>query len=196
MDVESIPFIFMVLLWVLSRFVAKFAKKPQSELPEGETSPHRADRGEVVQKALRELAEQMGVEIEVAPAEAPVASEHAQTRSEHRRTRTETRGTPSEHLEVAAEHRQAVSELSRTASEAAMPAAEHNWTMSEHRHGDVEVSRPPISAPSVSSGRRSAFGRRLRRDLSGRGGSLARAIVLREILGPPVSLRSSGEDRA
>lgn len=59
--------------------------------------------------------------------------------------------------------------------------------LSEHRPGDVVVTRPP--APARRRVLKPGFGRRLVADLQGDRESLARAIVLREILGPPVGLR-------
>ena len=149
------------------------------------------------QQALRDLAKQMGIEVEVEPAEQPVASEHARTAGEHRRTELETRRTLSEHVVEPSEHRRTASEAARTASEAIFEAREHRVTPGEHRRGDLRAPGPAarrLAAPPRVAGRvRSDFARRLRADL-GAGDSLARAIVLREILGPPVGMRPPGQD--
>ena len=195
MDSDAVVGILMVLFWVFTSLVARFKRKSHSELPENQAPADGTARGELVEKALRELAEQMGVEVEVSPAEAPTASEHAPTASEHRRTRSETFGTPSEHRTGASEHRQTATEVRRTASESVLPAGEHDWTSSEHRRGDVQIERPPASVPRRRR-QRSRFAQRLTEDLTGGRTSLARAIALREILGPPVSMRSPEQDRA
>lgn len=196
MDSDAVIGLLMLLLWIFSSLVARFGRRRSAETVEME--PREEDRGpsraEQVQQALRDLAEQMGVEIQVAPAEEPVASEHRETASEHRRTRTETRGTVSEHREVVSEHRRVQSEVRQTSSEIDLPSSEHDWTSSEHVRGDLR--RVPLPAASLPTRRRrSVFARRLQRDLVGGGGNLARAIVLREILGPPVSLRSPSDER-
>ena len=196
MDSDVVIGLLMILVWIFSSLVARFGRKARQVPEEEGGAPRPASRGDLLQKALRELADQMGIEVETAPSEAPVASEHTGTVSEHRRTATETRGTWSEHVAAPAEHRHTASEIRRTASEAVVQAAEHDLTASEHRRGDVEVSRLPAKA-SDRRRPRSEFARRLQADLTGGSkDALARAIVLREILGPPVSLRSPEQDRA
>jgi len=135
--------------------------------------------------------------------EQPVLSEHRRTAGEHRRTPGEHRRTPGEHRRTPGEHRQSPGEARVPAGEHLaddpyhMPTpSEHRRTASEHRRGDVRVTpRPPAPAYRGPSARRSRFARRLVADLRGDRRSLARAMVLKEILGPPLSLRTPGEER-
>ncbi len=215
MDGDVIIGILMVVFWLVSSLAARFGKK-KARSGEGESEdampsvppvppvpghrpqsrPQRpaAPAAGSFQKALQNLAEQMGMEVEVAPAEAPVASEHSRTASEHRRTALETHATLSERTATASEHRRTASEARRTASETAFTLPEHQLTASEHRRGDLRRPRP-TAAGMPQRRRRSEFSQRLAADLRGGQGSLARAIVLREILGPPVGLRSGEEEQ-
>lgn len=198
MDSDIIVGFLMILFWIFSSFVAR--KKAKSEYYEDEmpVEPGEVEPGVTLQEALQDLAKQMGVEVATGPPEAPVASEHRPTASEHRQTAMETSSTFSEHIEVAAEHRQRATEIRRTASEIALDAADHQWSPGEHVRGDVTRARSAAAGitPAVPTAHRvgqSAFAKRLKTDLGNRG-SLARAIVLKEILGPPVSLRSPSQD--
>ncbi len=203
MDGDIIIGILMVVFWLISSLAARIGKKAKSGQTEEQQVvppvPPPASRQPVrpsanpFQKALADLAEQMGVEVEVGPREAPVASEHTLTASEHRRTALETHATLSERTASASEHRRTASEVRRTAAEAVFPLPEPQLTASEHVRGDLRRARPAASGAPVKRRQKSEFSRRLAADLSGGRGSLARAIVLREILGPPVGLRSGDE---
>ncbi|MCP3962024.1 MAG: hypothetical protein GY719_29630 [bacterium] len=186
MDSELVIGVLMVIFWLLSSLVAKFGKsvrkKQQTAESAGSAPPAEpAPAGGALQKMLQDLAEQMGLETEASPAEPPVASEHVPTGSEHRRSAIEIASTVSEHRVRASDHR-------RTASEQSFGLSEHQLTASEHQWGDLVTHRLPKSMPGRRS--RSKFVRRIHADLAGGRGTLARAIVLREILGPPVGLRS------
>lgn len=203
MDGDVVIGILMVLLWLISSVAARFGKKTRQHEVEAEVPsadgrhadprPHRPLPA-TLQKALGELAEQMGVEIEVAPAEAPVASEHTMTGGEHRQSALETFSTSSEHSGTISEHVQTASEVRRTMSETHFSATEHQSTESEHVRGDLRQARPAASGvPAAHHRTRSRLARRVVADLSNRG-SLARAMILREILGPPVSMRAPDPD--
>jgi hypothetical protein len=135
--------------------------------------------------------------------EQPVVAEHRRTASEHRPTPGEHRRTAGEHRRTLEEHRQAPGEARVPVGEHLaddpyhMPTpSEHRGTPGEHRRGDVRITpRPPAAAYRGPSARRSRFARRLVADLRGDRRSLARAMVLKEILGPPLSLRTPGEER-
>ena len=221
MDGDLIIGLLMVIFWLVSSLVARFGRmvrqrqsgrpprqpagqqpQQQARQPASQQAARRAGESTdasqepALQKMLRDLAEQMGLETEVEPAEPPRASEHRPTSSEHRRTQLETRATASEHQLRASEHQRTPSEYQRTASETRRTASEevfalpeHQVTASEHQWGDVVGHGMPQSMPRRHR-QRSKFLRRLHADLAGGRDSLARAVVLREILGPPVGLRS------
>ena len=192
MEGDAVVFVLMILFWILSSVVSRFGRKvsPGDSL-EDEASP-ASQRGATFKQALEDLAEQIRAEVEVGPAEPPVASEHRTTESEHRRTAPETRPTLSEHVGSLSEHRQTPAETRRTVSETVFDPSEHQWSMGEHVRGDVAVVRSAAADAPRRPVARSEFARRLQADLSG--SSLARAMVLKEILGPPVSLRSPEKD--
>lgn len=218
MDSDLVIGIFMIIVWFVSSLIARFGRKraPEAEIPELEAPPATRQpavpqrrprqppspppvppKAVTVQQALRDLAKQMGIEVEVQPAEQPVASEHARTVGEHRRTEIETHQTLSEQTTTLEEHRRTASEAMRTASEGIFEAPEHRFTPSEHRRGDAMPTARRLSAPGRAHRRgRSKLANQIQADLAAGGGSLARAIVLREILGPPVGLRPPGQDRA
>ncbi|MEO1370342.1 MAG: hypothetical protein AAFX50_24440, partial [Acidobacteriota bacterium] len=101
-----------------------------------------------------------------------------------------------EHRRSAGEHRQTASEIQTTASEHMRTAGEHRPTLSEHMPGDVSdpIERLPSNAYATKSRRsNSRLGRALRRDLHGDRQSLAKAWLLREVLGPAPGLKSPAE---
>ena len=202
MDGDALIGILMVVFWLLSSLAARVgrAMKRSGESQErppvenGETGERHETPANVFRKALEELAEQMNVEVEVAPAEPPVASEHEHTPGWHDRTASEIRPTASEHEHTPGWHSRTASEVRRTASEIELAASEHLMTGLEHQRGDAQGT--PIPAlPTVRKRRLSPLAKRLRADLTGGPGTLARAVLLREILGPPVGLRSSERGR-
>ncbi len=171
----------LFVLWLVSTVASKLSRrKPEEPEQEGTGS-------------LKELMRQMGVDLDMDPAagEAPVAAEHRPTASEHRRTLSETRPVAAEHTAVTSEHRQAASERLQTASEQIFEASEHQLSRGEHRRGDLRLPPPPRGSRAPRRRRRQGppLAATVGRDLRD---GLARAIVLREILGPPVSLRSEG----
>ncbi len=207
MDGDVIIGILVVVFWLISSLAARIGKAVKTRQPENQDAvppvpplpgaarqPVAAPAANTFQKALADLADQMGVEIEVGRPEPPVAAEHTLTGSEHRRTALETHATLSERTATASEHRRTASEARRTASEAVFELPEHQLTASEHTRGDLRRARPSAEAP-VRRRQKSRFARRLAADLTGGRGSLGRAIVLREILGPPVGLRSGEPER-
>ena len=134
----------------------------------------------------------IGVDVNPYAPEPPVPGEHARTPSEHAHTPGWHQPTASEHAHTPGWHQRTASETRPTASEQAVVPSEHRRTLSEHRPGDVRplgVAAAPGPRPAVKPG----FGRRVVEELSGDRETLARAIVLREILGPPVGLRSEGD---
>ncbi len=150
--------------------------------------------------ALAELLKSFGVEVETPSAhERPVASEHVFTPGEHSQAPSQTRGTASEHEHTPGWHQQAASELSETASEHTWRDSEHRGTASEHQAGDVfvpDLPDPPMPAfPATKRSVSPGLGRRVIAELHGDRESLARAFLLREVLGPPVGMRSS-QDRS
>ncbi len=183
--------IMMVIFWIILNLVSKAKRSAQQSRGATPKAPPGAGS---LQKALSDLMEQMGVEGATGPPEAPVASEHTLTGSEHRRTVLEVGTTLSEQMATASEHRRTLSESRRTASEAIFTTSEHQLTEAEHRRGDLRRARAAASVPHRQP-EKSRLVRRLHADLAGGKESLARAIVLREILGPPVGLRSAGQER-
>ncbi|MEM1180720.1 MAG: hypothetical protein AAGM22_20400 [Acidobacteriota bacterium] len=136
-----------------------------------------------------ELFRQLGIEI---VEEEPVASEHRPTASERRRTESEHRRTESEHRRSAGEHGPTSSEVTYTAAEHMRTVGEHLPTLSEHLPGDVtgEIDRLPPGAYSRVRPRRHTLGRSVRRDLRGDRRNLAKAWLMREILGPAPGLKA------
>lgn len=150
-----------------------------------DTAPPPPRPPETLDEAVRSLMRQMGLE-----REEPVASEHRPTASEQRPTASEHRPTAAERSVTASEHRATPSEARRTASEHRRVAAEHRRTASEHRKGDASLPPIPRSAPAGLGGARGGtIARAVRRDLASGRRTVAEALALREILGPPVALR-------
>ncbi len=195
MDGDVVFGILMVLFWIVSSLAARFGKAKRPAQPGSGASEAKPAGAGSIQEALRDLVEQMGAEMTTGPPEAPVAGEHTLTGSEHQRTVLEAGSTLTEQMTTASEHRRTPSEVRRTASEAIFAASEHQLTASEHLRGDVRRARAAAGPPPAKVAGRSRLVRRLHADLTGGKDSLARAIVLREILGPPVGLRPAGQDR-
>ncbi|MEL7058785.1 MAG: hypothetical protein AAGN46_02040 [Acidobacteriota bacterium] len=137
----------------------------------------------------------------------PQPASERPTPSEHERAPGWLTPTPSEHqqapgwlMPTPSEHQQLERELAVRASEHRVTPSEHRRTESEHRKGDVEGD--PQSVPAFVGSVQSAYQRRRRIgkrgrhpllvDLHGRS-SLARAVLLREVLGPPLGLREHGD---
>ncbi|MCP4655397.1 MAG: hypothetical protein GY856_08260 [bacterium] len=174
---------FVVVLPLLSKLAGKKGRSP--DLSPGVPPSQQSKRGGLMatlDEALRQAATQ---------AERPVPSEHTRSRGEHQRTAAEHRRTASEHRRTASETRRTASEHRRTASEQQPTMAEHRPTASEHTKGDVDVGRAPIGSRRRKT--RPGFVGSVFAELRGPA-SLSRAIVLREILGPPVSLRNPPQD--
>jgi len=167
--------VFWIAIALLSK-IASAAKKRQQE--RGGPPPVQAGALETM---LRQIAKEAGLY-----QEPPVVSEHAATASEHRGTFGEHAPTASESRRTVLEHHQAEIERRRTESEARGTFGEHEGTVSEHLRGDAVVL-PPIPS-GLRPRRRSSLGAALAKDLHGGSRALARAVMLREILGPPVSL--------
>lgn len=216
MNGDLVIFLLMVVFWIISQFMSWLGKRArtaqqqieQMEL-EGRPVERRVEaRPDSLQEALRDLADRMGVEVELEPE--PVGqdpagrsqqswtdSEHRRSAGEHQRTLSEARGTPSEAALAASEHRRTASEVERSRSETSVTAPEHQWVAGEHVRGDQDVPDIPRLDLPTTGRQESAFVRRLRADLTGRDKSaLARAMVLKEVLGPPVSLRSPADERS
>lgn len=180
---ELIPILVLVAYVVLS-LLGRLANKGKKGTDES-ASPTTVDR------MLREMMGQAGVE-----PEPPVPAEHRPTRSEHRPTASEHRQAPGEIYATAAEHRPTRTETRVSPSEHRPRASDHLPTPGEHLKGDVVVLPPiPKTAPPGRRRRRSPFADAVVSNLRGGSGALGRAIVLSEILGPPVSLRPPGEQR-
>ncbi len=194
MDGDIVVGVLVFLFWIISSLITRGkARRPAQSQDAPEATPGGAG---TIQRALSDLMEQMGVEVPAAgPPEMPVASEHTLTGSEHRRSVLEVGPTLSEQMTTASEHRRTLSEARRTASETIFTTPEHQLTEAEHRRGDLRRARAAAAGVPRQQPVGSRLIKRLHRDLAGGKESLARAIVLREILGPPVGLRSPGQDR-
>lgn len=170
-------FIAWVVISILGR-LAKSAKKQQGSRPPT-----------AFEQAMREIMREAGLTQEQPAVEPPVVSEHRPTPSEHRPTPSEHAPTYGETRPTVAEHRPTASEARPTVSEHVPRPSEHLPTPGEHLRGDVLV---PPALPIRKSTRRKKGRSRLAAavvgDLRGRR-SLARAVLLREILGPPLGLR-------
>jgi hypothetical protein len=180
--------LFGVALFVtlaLVSMASKYLSRKQQSVPPSEVEGETPQTGIAAQlrEALREVVEEAQT---AAPWETP-ASEHHRTPSEHRRTPGEHRRTPGEHQRTPGEHRRTAGEHQRTPSE-------HRPTAGEHVAGDAPVTRLP-PPPAVRRRGGSDLAAAVRGELRSGRASLARAMVLREILGPPVSMRSGMEDR-
>jgi len=170
---------FVVVLPILSKLFGKQRQERPDLSPEAPPPPpRRAGLMATLEEAIRQAA---------AEGEQPVPAEHTRTRSEHQRTAAEHRRTVSEHRRTAAEHRRTPSEHRRTPSEQRPTVSEHRPTAGEHTPGDLSVGRAPIKPKRRRS--RSGFADSVFAELRGPE-SLSRGMVLREILSPPVSLRT------
>jgi len=187
---ELIP-VLIVVAWVVLKLMGRLARGMEKK-GQGAAGPQPS----AFEQAMREIMREAGLAEGPPVAEPPVASEHRPTLTEHRPTASEHAQTYGETQFTVTEHRPTASETRPTVSEHVPRLSEHLPTPGEHLRGDVEV--PPIPAPKKRSQRkkgRSSFAAAVVGDLRGKR-SLARAVVLREILGPPVSLRSPGEGSA
>lgn len=188
---DLIPFL-AVIAYIVLTIVSKVAQNRKKAAAEPGPRPNKPT---VVDQMLREMMRQAGI-----PEEKPVASERRVTASEHRPTVAEHRPTVSETRPTASEHRPTPSEIRPTLSEHVPRASEHLPSPGEHLKGDAVLppipELPPIGQVPTgerSRRRRSQLASSLAADLHGGGRSLARAVVLREILGPPVALRRPGD---
>ncbi len=182
MDSDSIGPLIVIAAVIIS-YVVKFIKAAAGE----QSQPAKPASGESgdLDSVLRHLSKQLGIDVPGEGSEQPVPSEHRRTASEHRRTPGETYPSPGEHRMTAMEQRRTHSETILTKSEQQLVIPEHRVTASEHRPGDVSTL-PAIPTPApVAAPARLDPTTQLRQ-----GGSLAQAIVLAEILGPPAGLRS------
>lgn len=157
-------------------------------LVQGKKRPDVDDSADpvTVDTMLRDMLRQAGVEPEPS-----VPEEHRPTRSEHRPTRGEHRQDAAETAYTVTEHRRTASETRVTRSEHVPRASDHLVSPGEHLKGDAHLPPVPKIAPPKARRKRSRFASALVSNL--RGEALGRAIVLREILGPPVSLRTPDE---
>jgi hypothetical protein len=174
---ELVPFLIFIgwmVIQFLSRMAGKKKQQPQDMEPGSPTKSFQELLREATEKA-EDLVEWTDQPPPPPPPPFPIVVK-PQT-SEHRPTLSEHRPTASEHRVTASEHR--------------VTASEHRVTASEHRPGDVRTDMPPPPVTSQRRGR-SRFVQGLLADLSGPDG-LRRSILLREVLGPPVSLRQSSE---
>ncbi len=190
MNSDIVVFLLVALFWIVSQAIAWLGRRarPMDADLEQATPPGQNRKG-TLQEALRDLAQQMGVDVEMSPVEPPAVAQPNGSGSEHRRTVSETHPTASETRMSKAEHRRTPSEAQRTSSEEVWSVQEHEWSQSEHVRGDLEVSAIP-KLDTHGQTESSRFVERLRAELTSQDRSaLARAIVLREVLGPPVSLR-------
>ena len=181
---EDLGIVVAIIFWVAIALFGKIASAMQKRARE--TSARGRPQGgpppvPSLESMLREMARQAGLYQEPA-----VASEHRGTASEHAPTLSEHRGTLFEHLGTAGEHRQTALEIHQAQMERSRREGEHRATASEHLKGDVVLGPRPTREERTRH--RSPFAVRILADLRGRR-ELARAVVLREILGPPVSLR-------
>ncbi len=197
MDSDAVIGLLMIAFWVVTSLLSRFGRKmrPPAESydPEeaDETLPQQVPREMSLEEALRQMAQLGKGKQEESPyAEAPVHSEHTETASEHRQTAIEIQETASEHTLTESEHRRTASEIRHTPSEKSLPKSEHVWTNSEHQRGEVRRLRPVVGGRR-SRRQRSVLAAKILQDLSSGPHSLGRAVVLKEILGPPVSLRST-----
>ncbi len=166
------------------------AARPVPVRPGVPRPPAAPPRAPSPQDALTDLLKRIGVDVDPYAAEQPVPGEHRRTSGEHTHTPGWHQPTASEHVHTPGWHQQTASEVRPTASEQVVVPSEHRLTASEHRPGDVRRSGVPAAPKPAAAA--AGFGSRMIADLQG-SDSLARAIVLKEILGPPVGLRSKGD---
>ncbi len=176
--------ILLVLFWALIGWLGNRAKKKGQERESAEPS--------AVEQFLQQISKEAGLAPEQPPPPPPpvpirvVVPRPPGAGSEHR-------VTASEHVPTASEHRPSASEHRPTASEHRPSASEHRHTASEHIPGDAAFPVIRGQGSGRARRRRSKLGAALAADLHGGRETLSRAVVLREILGPPVSLRSRDE---
>ncbi len=190
---DIIGFLF-VTLYLLSYLRGLLPKRSRGQEPAPPVShgqpPKKADPNSV-EGMLEEIRRQVAE----AAREQEVVEEHRRTAGEHLPTPSEHRPTVSEREPFYSDHRQAPSEILVTQTEHELAESEHRWSLEEHTKGDVSLPPVPLQAPATAGKPRTRFARDVVRDLRG-GTRLARAVVLQEILGPPVSLREgSGRSR-
>ncbi|MEE8525634.1 MAG: hypothetical protein V3T72_16985 [Thermoanaerobaculia bacterium] len=212
MKSEVVIWLVIIGVWLISNLIKFFRSQAAKSRQAAEQRPTRPapQRSEAlrppppppppaapkpaVEDALSDLLKSFGVDIQPSSQERPVATEHALTPGEHARTASETRVTISEHDHSPGWHQRPASETAGTASEHSLSASFHRRSAGEHEAGDVFLPARPLQAVATA-GRRtgSVIGRRVVADLHRDRDSLAEAVLLREVLGPPVSLRSPGE---
>lgn len=184
---DLVPFL-IVLFYIFSYLRGLVAKQKADPGPTAESpSDTREAPVSTVEAMLQEMRRQMAE----AAGERGSPGEHSRSPGEHRTTASEHRPTASEQRPVLSDHLQTASEIEFSQSEHVVQASEHEMTLGEHQKGDAWVPTVPISLPATAGHRRSKFGKALIQDL--KGGHLGRAVVLREILSPPVSLRSRSD---
>ncbi len=210
MDGEAIGWLLFLAVWFISSVVQQIRKMGKNVPGQGEPPPQERQvqpppipREQArpstplpppilnpSQDPIRELMRQLGVEVPTEPVERPVASEHRVTPSEHRQARAELIQSTSESLITSSEHHRTQSEARRTISEHRQDASEVQRTFSEHVRGDAVVIDKVLSKPAMVSRRRgSSFSGVVRRDLRRGRRTLKRALVLKEVLDPPIGLR-------
>lgn len=177
---ELVPLLVLVAYAVLS-LLGRFARKRGGEDVQ---DVHEPAEPSTVDRMLRDMMRQAGVE-----PEPQVPSEHRPTPGEHRPTVSEHRQAASETYVTVSEHRQTATETRPTPSEHALRATEHLPTPGEHLKGDLPVLPIAKVRPHKRKRRRSPFVNAISADLTGGAEALGRAMVLCEILGPPLSLR-------
>lgn len=186
-DIIGFLFVMLYLLSYLRGLIPKRSRgqeEPAQSVPQGPRPQRRARDPNSVEGMLEEIRRQVAE----AAREQEVVEEHRRTAGEHRPTPSEHRPTVSEREPFYSDHQQAPSEIQVTRTEHELAESEHWVSIEEHTKGDVSLPPVPLQAPATAGKARSRFARDLVRDLRG-GTQLARAVVLQEILGPPVSLR-------
>ncbi len=212
MDGEAIGTLLIIAFWVISALTKAMNRGKKKQAQQAPTStpapPHPARApapttrrsapkqtlgpdtvGDLLREMISEIKGKPQSEEAATPPwqEPQVLSEHQQSAGEHRHTDSETSWSASEHSWSFEEHRRSAGEHSSTLSELRGTASEHRGSASEHRRGDVVAARRG-SAEEATRRRPAHRAGSVRAALASRG-SLARAMVLKEILGPPVSLR-------
>ena len=197
---DLIPVLGLIAWMIISALSGSKKKRQQQGESDGEPSQFQQALEELMREATGQAQQQAPPPPPPPPPPTPMrqrapaaARMPVQARSEHVRTASEHVRTASEHARTASEHARTISEHTRTASENVWATSEHSVTASEHLPGDAAMDRPPISeSATVQRPQATAFGAGVLAGLR-HPGSLKQAIVLREILGAPVSLRQSDE---
>lgn len=187
-DVIGFVFIVLYLLSYLRGFLPKRSRRNEPAQPVSPRSQEPSAEASSVGGMLEEIRRQVAE----AAREQEVAGEHRRTVGEHRPTLSEHRPTASELEPHFSDHLQTPSELLVTQTEHMEVESEHRVSLTEHTKGDAKLPPIPLQGPAKAGRSSSRFARELTRDLRGRA-KLARAVVLQEILSPPVSLRQGGE---